>query len=414
MRGARIAGLSLFVGLAACASQVLVARPAPVAASPQAFRVAGSELAELKGTGIKPGDAFGWSVAVSGMTVVVGAPGRPGSAGRAYVFADTSSGWVQAAELKASATAAGDSFGWAVAISGTDVVVGAPGHGDNAGRAYLFAKTAARWVQVAELAGSDTVAGDRFGTSVAISGTNVVVGAWDHDGTAGRAYVFAGTARRWAQVAELKGSDTRSGNLFGAAVAISATTALISAPGYADDVGRAYVFDKIANRWTQVAELKGSAPLPVGHLPGGDSRNRPLGFGGPQFGYAVAISGATALVGEPGYPYGMVPVYVFERTATGWKQAAKLMEQDNDAFGASLALSRTSIVVGAPWQAGDTGAADLFTKTASGWARGYGLQASDTVAGDMFGESVAVSGETVVIGANGHGGGAGRAYLFEA
>jgi len=77
-----------------------------------------------------------------------------------------------------------------VAISGTTAIVGAHGHAKNAGRAYVFTKTPAAWKQVAELKDSDTVAGDYFGASVAISGTTAVVGAFVHANDAGRAYVF--------------------------------------------------------------------------------------------------------------------------------------------------------------------------------------------------------------------------------
>ena len=92
----------------------------------------------------------------------------------------TAGGWKQAAELKGSDTVAGDYFGYSVAISGTTAVVGAPDHAEHAGRAYVFTKTATGWKQVAELKGSDTVAGDDFGDSVAISGTTAVVGADGH------------------------------------------------------------------------------------------------------------------------------------------------------------------------------------------------------------------------------------------
>ena len=129
------------------------------------------------------------SVAI-GTTAVVGAGGHANNAGTAYVFAKTATGWKQVAELKGSDTVAFDGFGDSVAISGTTIVIGADGHKDNAGRAYVFAKTAGVWRQTAELKGSDTVAHDEFGFSVAISGTTVVVGADGHANNIGRAYVF--------------------------------------------------------------------------------------------------------------------------------------------------------------------------------------------------------------------------------
>ena len=108
-----------------------------------------------------------------------------------YVFAKTATGWKQAKEFKGSDTVAGDFFGFSVAISGTTAIVGAQSHANGAGRAYVFTKTATGWKQTGEPKGSDTVAfADYFGVSVAVSGTTAIVGAWGHASNAGRAYLF--------------------------------------------------------------------------------------------------------------------------------------------------------------------------------------------------------------------------------
>ncbi len=181
------------------------------------------QAAELKNSGL--------SVSISGTTALVGG----------HVFTKTATGWKQVAELKGTGSE-GTSV-TSVAISGTTAVVGAGGHANNAGTAYVFAKTATGWKQVAELKGSDTVAFDGFGDSVAISGTTIVIGADGHKDNAGRAYVFAKTAGVWKQTAELKGSDTVANDSFGVPVAISGTTVVVGAGGHANNVGRAYVFE---------------------------------------------------------------------------------------------------------------------------------------------------------------------------
>ena len=208
-----------------------------------------TQIAELKGSDTVVGDEFGSSVAISGTTAVVGAYGHAHGTGRAYVFTKTGARWKQVAELKGSDTA-GDSFGYSVAISGTTAVVGA------FNSVYVFTKTGARWKQVAELKGSDTAA-HSFGSSVAISGTTAVVGALAQANGAGRAYVFTKSAARWRQTAELKGSDTVAGDQFGSSVAISGTTAVVGALAQANRAGRAYVFSKSATGWRQIAELQG-------------------------------------------------------------------------------------------------------------------------------------------------------------
>ena len=161
---------------------------------------------------------------------------------RAYVFSDTAAGWKQGAELKGSDTAVDDGFGVSVAISGTTAIVGAPGFAKAAGRAYVFAKTGEVWHQASELKGTDTVASNDLGYTVAISGATAIAGAPGVAKDVGRAYAFTDTAAGWKQVAELKGSDTVAGDYFGYSVAVAGTTAIVGADGHAKSAGRAYVF----------------------------------------------------------------------------------------------------------------------------------------------------------------------------
>jgi hypothetical protein len=233
-------------------------------------------------------------VAISGTTAIVGAHGHAKNAGRAYVFTKTPTGWKQSAELKGPDTVADDEFGASMAISGTTAVVGAPGHAKAAGRAYVFTKTGAGWKQAAELKGSDSVAGDYFGDSLATSGTSAVVGASGYARDAGRAYVFAKTGVGWKQAAELKGSDTVAGDYFGGSVAISGTTIVAGAPVFTKEAGQAYVFTNTASGWKQATELKGSDTV-----------------AGDAFGDSVAISGTSAVAGADGHAKAAGRAYVF-------------------------------------------------------------------------------------------------------
>jgi hypothetical protein len=393
MRTSRIIGL-IAVGaislplLASCSTK-------PTVTGPKTKAPIGKQLAELVGSDTAASDLFGFSVATSGTTTVVGAIGHAKYAGRAYVFDKTASGWKQVAELKGSDTAASDEFGSSVAISGTTVVVGAGNHANYAGEAYVFDKTASGWKQVAELKGSDTAAADYFGWSVAVSGTTAVVGAYGHSNKAGRAYVFTKTASGWKQAAELDGSDTVAGDQFGSAVSLSGTTAVVAATSAANSAGRVYVFTKTATGWNQTAELKGSDTA-----------------AGDHFGWSVAISGATAVVGAFHHANIAGRVYVFTKTATGWNQTAELKGSDTVAgagFGISAAFSGATTVVGATGEQG-TGRAYIFTKTATSWKQAAELKGSDSIAGNEFGFSMDVSGTTAVVGADN----AGRAYVFQA
>lgn len=159
----------------------------------------GDIMAELQGSDTVAGDYFDASVAMTSNTALVRAWGHDNYAGRVYVFSRMPSGWFQTAELTGSDTVAGDSFGYSVAISGSTAIVGAQRHDDLAGRAYVFNKTSSGWVQTTELKGSDTAAGDYFGGSVALAGNTAVVGARDHANYAGRAYVSTRTRSGWTQ-----------------------------------------------------------------------------------------------------------------------------------------------------------------------------------------------------------------------
>ena len=400
MRMSRIASLPALLAVAVISLPFLADKSSVVAASPRAAAPIGKQLAELKGSDTVAGNALGISVAISGTTALVGAPGFAKDAGRAYVFTNTVAGWKESAELKGSDTVAADYFGYSVAISGSTAVVGAPGFAKDAGRAYAFLKTTAGWKQVAELKGSDTVAADYFGYSATISGTTALVGAPSSAKNAGRAYVFLKTTAGWKQAAELKGSDTVAKDGFGCSVAISGTTAIVGAPGHAKGAGSAYLFTATATGWKQAAELKGSDTVTDN-----------------GFGFSVAISGMTAIAGAPGFAKAAGRAYVFAKTTAGWKQAAELKGSDtvaSDDFGYTVAISDTTALAGAPGFTKNAGRAYVFTKAATGWKQAAKMKGSDTVAADLFGYSLAISGTTAVVGADDHAKSAGRAYVFKA
>jgi hypothetical protein len=252
------------------------------------------QAAELIGSDTAAKDTFGYSVAVSGSTIVVGAPGHGSGAGAAYVFSDGATGWQQAAKLVGPGTAAGEGFGFSVAVSGSTIVVGAPDHGSGAGAAYVFTKEATGWQRAAELVGSGTAAKDYFGLSVAVSGSTIVVGGPLHSSKAGEAYVYTDGDTGWQQAAKLVGSDTAAKDGFGVSVAVSGSTIVVGAPGHGSSAGATYVFTKAAAGWQQAAELVGS-----------DTAAASGNVLGDGFGYSVAISGNRISSGDN------VHVYVF-------------------------------------------------------------------------------------------------------
>ena len=186
-------------------------------------------------------DLFGSSLALSGTTAVVGAPAHDSGTGAAYVFTSSGSAWSQQAELIGSDSAAGDGFGTSVAVSGTTAVAGAPGHDSSTGAAYVFTRSGTAWSQRAELAASDAAQGGYFGLSVAVSGFTVAVGAFRNTPGTGAVSVFVRSQGTWPQQAELTGSGG-AGDYFGLDVALAGSTAVAGAYGASSGTGTAYVF----------------------------------------------------------------------------------------------------------------------------------------------------------------------------
>ena len=247
------------------------------------------------------------------------------NAGAVYVFTRTAGLWTQQAYLKASNTNAVDGFGYSVALSGDTLVVGAPWESSNAtgvngnqsdnsalyaGAVYVFTRTAGVWTQQAYLKASNTDAGDRFGQGLAIDGDTLVAGARfeasaasgvngdQSDNSApiaGAVYVFTRTAGAWAQQAYLKPSNAGANQNFGGSVAIAGDLVVVGARledsnatgingdqgnSSAPDSGAVYLFTRSGGLWTQKDYLKAT---------NSDA--------GDEFGVHVALSGTTLAVG---------------------------------------------------------------------------------------------------------------------
>jgi hypothetical protein len=443
--------------LLCCLARVLFVGPLVASAGPLV------QQAYLKASNSAAFDEFGSAVAVSGDTVVVGAPSEDGgpaggadnsmpAAGAAYVFVRSGATWVQQAYLKPSNPGELDQFGWSVAISGDTIVVGAyledseaTGVNGNqslngaplAGAAYVFVRGAGGlWTQQAYLKASNTGTSDLFGCAVAVSGDTVVVGANresssssgvngsganDASPRSGAAYVFGRSGTSWTQQAYLKASDPVAGAEFGSSVGISGDTVVVGAPLADSQAGALHVFIRNGSSWSHQAKLAASNAA-----------------SGARFGYAAGISEDTLVAGARGEASAATGVdgnatdnsspeagaaYVFTRSATNWSQQAYLKASNSgtgDGFGESVAIDGDSLVVGASGEDGATsgvdgeggsntaaasGAAYVFSRSLGIWYPAGYLKASNNGAGDGFGDSVAIAGSTVLAGAPREAGG---------
>lgn len=364
-------------------------------------------VAYVKASNPEFGDNFGYRVALSadGSTLAVGAYNESSNAntingdaannsnyasGAVYVFARSNGTWSQQAYIKASNSQGNDQFGCSVSLSGdgNTLVVGAMGEDSNgtgvnnasqadnsageSGAAYVFVRSGSTWTQQAYVKAADTAIGDAFGWSVAVSGdgNTVAVGA-QYQNSTGAVYVFSRSGTAWGQQAYITGSNTELYDGFGYSVALSSdgNTLAISAP-YEDSTG-----------------------APVGGAYDPDDNG-------------ASNTGA---------------LYVFTRSNVTWSQQALLKASTtyyNEQFGYSMALSAdgNTLVGGTPYEntyavdiststgndfAMDSGAAYVFARNGSVWSQQAFVKASNTDAGDRFGESVALSadGNTLAVGA---------------
>jgi hypothetical protein len=309
-----------------------------------------STLLGPKTTGYR---SFGESVSISRNVIVIGAPfdGPNGNTrGAAYVYIRTGNKWSLQATLTPSDAADNQQFGTAVAIDDNVIVVGAfldSTVQTNAGAAYVFVRSGNAWVQRAKLRASNASAYAFFGSSVAVSGANIVVGS----PTSETAYVFSANKTSWSQQALLTASDALEGDYsaFGASVAIDHDTVVVGAPEegmYAIEAGAAYTFALKGHTWVQQKKL--TAP---------DAKEE------DEFGTAVSVLGKVIAVGAPySGSHNEGAVYVFGSKPKDEVVKHKLTSSTNSAFlGASVALAGDVVAAGAP-------AFDTFSPSPAGAA----------------------------------------------
>ena len=267
--------------------------------------------------------------------------------------------------------------------------------------------------QVAKLTASDDAAGDIFGYATAISDNTAIVGARrdDDKGTdSGSAYVFVRGVGSWPQQAKLTAADGAAGDEFGYGVWVSGDTAIVGAPyddAAAADSGSAYVFVRSGTTWTQQAKLTAAD-----------------GVAGAYFGRSVGVMGDTVVVGAYGDDdkgAGSGSAYVFVRSGTTWTQQGKLTAADGaagDSFGLSAAVTGDTAVVGSLYdddKGTDSGSAYVFVRSGTSWTQQAKLTASDGAANDSFGYTLAASGDTALVTAHfddDKGADSGSTYVF--
>lgn len=368
-----------------------------------AARAAAAPIPLVPG-GLSPGDAFGQAVALSGNTALVSANQDDAATGSVYVFVETAGSWTLQQRLVADDGGAGDVFGTFVAIDGDTAIIGAPGHDGATGAAYVFVRTGSTWSQQQKIAPPDGDPGDRFGTSVAVSGETAIVGSpGDDDGAtgAGAAYAFVRSGSVWSDEQKLVVATAAANDSVGSDVALDGDTAIVSAPLDDEaglDSGAAYAFVRASGTWSM-----------RGKLIAADS------VAGELIGSSVALSGDTAVVGAHyGFAGGTVTgaAYVFVRSAGTWQEEQKLTAFDgtaHDDFGWAVGVAGDVAIGGGDADDETSGSAHVYLRKNGAWYHQHELTVR---ARGNFGYSVAASPTAVVVGALNTDDGAGAAYVF--
>jgi hypothetical protein len=365
------------------------------------------------------GQWFGRAVAINDDVAVVGAPvnfdwfnGRPPFDGAAYVYVKSNASWVlqqklMASDANAETSGLGNQFGFAVAVAGNTIVVGAPSRriGGKTGAVYVFERsdTATAWTEQAIITASTT---RPLGMSVALRGGRVVAGALEDrqafgaPADSGLAFVFQRSGDQWIEEANLITSDVPDRNRYGASVDIRGNTVVVGAHDMFGAVpGAVYVFTRQGSTWTQETKLSA------------DNNSA-------TFGVSVSLWGTSLAVGD----WSASTVSIYERLSQNWQLQQTLAGASGSQFGAAVAQRGDRLLIGAPRTTVGgvvTGAAYLygFDDATSTWTLNQTLEPSDGQTFDLYGTAVGLSGTAGIIGSprHAHSGNlqSGGAYIYE-
>jgi hypothetical protein len=365
-----------------------------------------AQTAKLTSSNGRANDFMGWSTATDGVTVVAGAPhGIPtNTPGQVYVFEEPANGWTaeqQTAELKASDGTPENQFGWSVGISGDTIVVGAPEAATPV--VYVFVKPAGGWTNMTETARL-TVTGTvntQLGYSVAIRANTIVIDGFNSNSTIGAAYVFEKPAGGWTDMTQT--ATLTSGvasDSFGFSLAMDEHTILVGAPEGNRQIGAAYIFVKPATGWQDTSKADAMLIAPgkvndvVGYTVGFDDKVAVVSDLG-----ANNAKGAALIYVEPagGWAGQMTPSAELSEDAA---HPGTNFAEEVAIRGELIAVSNSLENVGANQ---NQGAVLVYVRPAAGWAStgtpNATLTASDGETLDQFGWSLSVAPYTVAVGA---------------
>lgn len=365
---------------------------------------------------------FGHCVAVSGETLVVGAPEyQRSNTGQVYVYTKSGNLWLDPVVLTSPTPLIGENFGSSVAISADRIAVGArlrnfSSLAPKVGAAYTFQRSGGIWIPNTPLANPSPVINGQFGSSVALEGTNLIVGSqYDdtHASSSGSAHYFTASGTTWAWQQKLSSPEIRTNDLFSYSVDISGNHLVVGVPRRdllsAPDAGVAFTYSLAGGSWNTQTRLSGEL--------------LDLGAAGDNIGLSMDIDGDWAIIGAPTDDDASIPntgaVYFLERTNELWAYHSKIINPlygTDGRFGIAVSISGNKAAVGADYNewAGyiSGGTVNVFTRSSTGWSE-TALITETYDFNNQFGRSVAIDGSRLVIGSPGFNGYRGMVKLYQ-
>ena len=336
---------------------------------------------------------FGQALAVDGQTVFAGESQTSHTPGRVFLYTPSEDGaWEQTGKVQADDGDVGDGFGSSVAVDGSTLAVGASA----SGAAYVFVRDGDAWSQAAKLTPSDSLSG--FGQAVALSGDRLAVTAASRRGTGGVVVFERQSDGGWAETASLVGSDVRPGEGFGQTLALHGDDLFVGATG--KQGGTVYVFSEEEGAWSQSQTL--TAPM----------------SGATGFGSAIVAANDQIVVGAPRALRGTGAVFTFAPNESGeWGQQGQLLPFDGRSghgFGSAVASDDTGLWIGAPNAADRTGTLYRFgwNEEQSDWTSTERIGHDGAEAGMQLGATLAAANGIVATGLSGADYGAGRMAVY--
>jgi hypothetical protein len=367
-----------------------------------------TEVHKFKSSQKAFGEFYGYSVSIDGDRAAIGAlkyddtVNNITDVGAVFIYDYSEGNWIETQRLTPIDSHSNQYFGYSVSLNDSRLLVGSPEDFDNDifGSAYLFDLAGSNWTQTQKINASDAINHDSFGKIVKLNNDRAVIGAHGTESV----YIFNNDGSTWIESQKITAFDSTGNDVFGKSLDMFGDRIVVGAYKN-NNKGSAYVYDYNGLNWTFNTKLES-----------GD------GVNDDNYGYAVALSGQSVLVGAPrdddrGENSGSIYSYAY--TGANWGNTQKYITQVSsykDEFGSAIAVSNTRAIIGSP-NDNETGSAYIYDFDGSSWIQSQKLFASDAEANDLFGKSVSILGDIAVVAAfnddNSNGSNAGAVYVYK-